>query len=218
MNTEQASPDGVAESSSYKQWLNDSLRMGSLLQVLIQNALMPDADDYEPWLGGNLPATVQLADLLALSWRNISMYGYADKLDYFRQHIPDALLKERLTKAEQVEIVDAMLTQLQETPNRRDLLWVISKAPPDVALARLFDFIAQSGERLENDPAFQAVIALQNMISYQPTENEKQELLTIPGLLETGRFVWRCTTSDDARLKEQADSLADVLSRYGIVG
>ncbi len=184
--------------------------MSFLLRNIIKDAISDDPATFEL-------ATLQLADLLELSWRNITICGFANKLDYYGQHIPEELLKRPLSKAEQLEIIEALFAHLARYPNRGDLLWVVSKATGDLGLARLIEFVGNAGEQLETDTASMVIHALSCMISLHPSDNEKDELTSMAGFSATSKFVQRWMSAADTRLKEGARSLARTFTTYGIV-
>lgn len=107
---------------------------------------------------------LQLGMLLDLSKKSILLENI--KLDDYSAYLPEELLNIRLTECEQENIVNVLMSVIE---NRRfdefssSIIWAIGKAfPTELIINSLITFLENKLESLNDETLYQAIIAIDN--------------------------------------------------------
>lgn len=110
-----------------------------------------------------------LVDLIERANRNITYADYKDAEDFYLENVPSEFLALTFDGPVQEEIAAMIVDHVNEAPDRGDLLWVLGKMPESVALKPLVRLWCMRGCEFDDSTAYQAHIALQNMIWSPPS-------------------------------------------------
>ena len=103
-------------------------------------------------------AVLPLALLLERSARR----GYTDASH--ERELPRELLDNALSDAEHHEIVHALGSAIRQEPENGSLYWALGKARWEEGLGVLLSILATRGKKIGDEPAYQAILALENFL------------------------------------------------------
>ena len=144
----------------------------------------------------------QLADLLS---KNNKVNYVGPNYSHF---LPPELLSLKLGVSEQREIVVNLEKLIMINPNASSLFWVMGKAKPIVAIGPLLNLINMYSDELNDETAYQALIALENCL----VDSDERELSTIIGQFRANppdRFFQKIKFSSDVRLDDIATRILE---------
>lgn len=156
-------------------------------------------------------ALFQLALMLRRSQRaSLS----ADWTDYDSEHLSRDLLRIRLSPAEQQRIVGHLARMISSfAESRPSAFWALSEASAQVGLDTVASAIAELGDQLNDDAAYQACRALLKWLDLDDVAVKyASEVLADPGILPMLR---RWSRSSEVRLAKSANAVINRAQRSG---
>lgn len=158
-----------------------------------------------------------LMDLFERSSRNMTIGGYDNPEDYYRQNVPEVLLKVDLNDDAQMEIIERLVARMREVPEREDLLWLMCKLRYRLLFHPVWNIVGELSDRFGMYSKISALHALNDVLGW-PEEgcSLKDELMTIKKLDQIKKFVIESTHSDDPDIREAAESTKQFMEAHGI--
>ena len=136
----------------------------------------------------------------------------ADWTDYDSEHLSRDLLRIRLSTADQGRIVSQMARMIATYPeSRASAFWALSEVTAQVGFAAVTSAIAELGDQLNDEAAFQASRALLLWLESDDVAAQyASEVLADPGILQVLR---RWSNSTELRLAMSANATIEVAQR-----
>lgn len=160
---------------------------------------------------------VCLIDLFERSSRNMTIGGYDDPEDYYRQNVPVNLLAIELNDAVQLEIINRIINRMREVPEREDLLFLMCKLRLHLLFQPVLEIVSELSDRFGLFSSQSALLALQDVLGW-PEEGYgvKEELLAFNKLDKIKNFIYHSTLSDQTDLKDTAEWTKKYFEANGI--
>lgn len=132
---------------------------------------------------------------------------------FYRSIMAPHLHDIRPTPSEQMKIIAILAHEAATSADAPDMLWAVGKADPALGLGPLLRVLTIAGERFDEVTAYQATIALDNLLITTPNGALAPAVAMLIRATNLRALLQRWASGHDARLAEQARGVAAKIER-----